>query len=53
MAELWNIRKLCDYFGKSRQTIRRWTREKKLPAPIRKLGTPYWDAEEVKKMLKV
>lgn len=52
MAEPWSIKKVCEYFGKSAQTIRRWVRQKKLPEPNRKLGSPFWDADEIKKVLK-
>jgi predicted site-specific integrase-resolvase len=53
MPELWNITKMCNYFqGMSAQTIRRWVREGKLPKPIKKLGTPFWDAEAIRKVFR-
>jgi predicted DNA-binding transcriptional regulator AlpA len=46
--ELWNIRNLCAYFGRKRQTIHRWIKEGKLPEPIKKVRSPYWDPDELR-----
>jgi len=46
--ELWNIRNLCAYFGRNRQTIHRWIKRGKLPQPIKKIGFPYWNADELR-----
>ena len=46
--ELWNIRNLCAYFGRNRQTIHRWIKQGKLPKPIKKVGSPYWDADKLR-----
>ena len=47
--ELWNIRNLCAYFGRKRQTIHRWIKEGKLPEPIKKVRSPYWDPDELRR----
>ena len=52
MAELWTMRMLCAYLHKSAQTVRRLVKAGKLPKPSRRLGSPLWDAEDIKRALK-
>ena len=52
-SELLTIAELADYLGRHRSTIWRWAREKKIPEPMKIIGTRYWSRSTIDKWLLV
>lgn len=47
--ELWGSAELCEAFGVSRETLRKWKGKPGFPAPLATLAMgPVWDAAQVK-----
>ena len=47
ISPICDLEKVCKHWGKSKNTVYRWVRTGKFPAPFYHAGKPYWDMSEL------
>ena len=47
ISPICDLENVCDHWGKSKNTVYRWIRMGKFPAPFYQAGKPYWNISEL------